>query len=157
MRILKQNILRVNGCILAVALGLAASTLPSCKKKQVLPPPTDYGQFIRGSASVMCEKMIECYSGLFFSISPELRAGINVESCTETALKDIDLKVARHTDSMKRLSVVCYQAILDSPCKEVGTTFFWNPSCFALRAESEKAYRGVERPRDPDDFTEKGK
>lgn len=139
--------------ILTIAL-LAAFGI-ACKKKQELPPQTDYGQFIRGSAQVMCEKMIECYSGLFFSISPELRAGINVESCKETALRDIDLKLARHTDSMKRLSVVCYQAILDSPCKEVGTTFFWNPACFALRAESEKAYRGMERPRDPAEFTEK--
>ena len=118
----------------------------SCKEKRTLPPAADYKTFLQGSAQVMCEKMIECYSGLFFSISPELRSGINVESCKEAALRDLDFKLARHTDSMKRLSSACYQAILDSPCKEVGTTFFWNPACFALRAESEKAYRGVPMP-----------
>ena len=125
---------------------LAALLAGSCKEKRELPPTADYRTFIQGSAQVICEKMIECYSGLFFSISPELRSGINVDSCKKTALRDLDFKLSRHTDAMKKLSVTCYQAILDSPCKEVGTTFFWNPACFALRAESEKAYRGVAPP-----------
>jgi hypothetical protein len=131
---------------LGIALVLSIALLASCKEKRELPPAADYKVFIQGSAQVICEKMIECYSGLFFSISPELRSGINVESCKETALRDLDFKLSRHSDAMKKLSVTCYQAILDSPCKEVGTTFFWNPACFALRAESEKAYRGVAPP-----------
>lgn len=74
--------------------------------------PADYKIFIQGSAQVVCEKMIQCYSGLFFSISPELRSGINVENCKKTALQDLDFKLSRHTDAMKKLSVTCYQAIL---------------------------------------------
>lgn len=118
----------------------------ACKEKRELPPAADYRVFIEASTQLVCEKMIECYSGLFFSISPELRSGINVESCKKAALQNLDFKLSRHTDAMKSLSRACYQAILDSPCKEVGTTFFWNPACFALRAESEKAYRGVAPP-----------
>lgn len=130
----------------ALSTFLILALLCACKPERKLPPTTDYRTFLEGSAQVMCEKMIECYSGLFFSISPELRKSITVEGCRAAALRDLDFKLSRHTDRMKQLSIVCYQAILDSQCKEVGTTYFWNPACFALRAESEKAYQGVAAP-----------
>ncbi|HMW60076.1 MAG TPA: hypothetical protein PKE49_03600 [Leptospiraceae bacterium] len=127
-------------------IALILALLTFCAKKEKLPDPGDYRAFIQGSAHLLCGKMVECYSGLYFSISPELRRQITVEACEKAALRDLDRKLARHTQSMKNLSVICYQAILDSPCKEVGNAFFWNPSCFALRNESEKAFADVPMP-----------
>ncbi len=128
---------------LLIVLLLAAA---ACKPKPKLPDPTDYRAFIQGSAHVLCGKMVECYSGLYFSISPELRKQITVEACEAAALKDLERKLDRHTPTMKTLSVACYQAILDAPCKEIGNAFLWNPSCYALRSASEAAFKDVPPP-----------
>ena len=117
----------------------------SCRQEKVsLPDPKkDYKAYIVKATGAMCEKMLGCYEKINRNVSPEFQKLITKEKCTERALKDLDEKLSVQTPTMLIHSVSCYDAILDTDCKEMGLVSMYHPSCISLRDESNKVYANL--------------
>ena len=113
----------------------------SCRSDRFeLPEEKSFEGFIVQSSEEKNKKMIHCYGRLIRTLSREARDSINVDSCRNAALMEMDKKLAMHTRVMEILTRKCYSAILESPCDRFAEKAFWDPWCVKLRTETQKSY-----------------
>lgn len=134
----QTSALRFFSIRLIFGLPLLLLMLFSCDSPEKLPDTTDYAEFITQSADLMCHKIQRCYIKFYRTLSPEMQQRISLKRCRKSALRDLDTKLARHTPRMKILSAICYEAILDSPCKRFAVVAIWHPACLQLRRETDR-------------------
>jgi hypothetical protein len=121
---------------------LLALSVSGCAGKTTdLPPSENYEGFLKQVTPLLCEKMLVCYEKLTRTVSPEAFRELTPENCARVALQNLETKIAAHSESMKKLSIICYEAELSAPCHQFATIAYWHPACSALRVESEKAFR----------------
>jgi len=126
--------------VLSILTGIVLFGSGCGEKKESLPPAGNYREFIEVSSRLLCAKMLRCYEKLTRTVSPASQSELTPEKCSATATRDLDEKLALHTEPMKQLSVFCYTALLKAPCHRFALQAYWDPACHKLREESEKIY-----------------
>lgn len=118
-------------------------TFAGCSQKAKpveLPSIANYPEFLKVSSDALCKKMLTCYEKMYRTLSPELKVQVNVQSCVDSALSNLDEKLAVHTDEMKLFSKLCYQAAIETPCDQFAAVAAFYPACTKLRDLSAVAY-----------------
>ena len=114
----------------------------SCgEPKPELPSPANYPEFVTASARAICTRLKYCTNKIIRTLSPGLQNRVTVDGCVETALEDIDKKLAVHTPQMIQFSVMCYQAIVSAPCDQMALLAYWHPGCTQLRQLSNDQFK----------------
>lgn len=109
--------------------------------KPKLPPPANYPEFVKGSAQAICTRLTHCTKKIIRTLSPGLQNRVTVQGCVETALDGVEARLAVHTPEMVQFSIMCYQAIVDAPCDQIGFIAYWHPGCTTLRQLSNERFR----------------
>ncbi|MCB1307673.1 MAG: hypothetical protein KDK30_05825 [Leptospiraceae bacterium] len=130
--------------VVIVFSGLIVLGVTTCDANRSEPVPSaalDFPGFMRVTTDRMCAKMLQCYEKLYRALPPNARRQINVQSCRESALHNLDAKLAIHTPEMRLLSEQCYGAMLATECHEFGAIALYHPACRLLREEVDRAHR----------------
>lgn len=128
--------------ILATVLLSVLSFAGSCREpKPTLPSPANYPEFVKASAEAICTRLKYCTTKIIRTLSPGLQNRVTVDGCVDTALTEVDAKLAVHTPQMIQFSVICYQAIVEAPCNQIAFMAYWNPACTQLRQISNERFR----------------
>lgn len=114
--------------------------LSTCAPAPLPEPLPNYRHFLEVSADRICKKMLQCFSGIYRTISPALKEQISADRCRKSALSNLDFKLSKHSPVMKQLSASCYNDLLAAPCNEFASQAYWNPSCLILRKHAEDAF-----------------
>ena len=113
---------------------------------QPLPESANFREYIEVVSQRMCHKMHSCYAKIFRTLPGAISEKIDGKQCVSTVLKNSDYKIPLHTPKMKLLSVACYNAILEAPCKSFGEVAFFQPECIELNYMADQAYKGQKAP-----------
>lgn len=105
----------------------------NCKEK--LPPLNPYKNFLVVSSEKICKKMIQCNQSFIRTFSKEDAKAINIESCKNKILNNLDEKLKYQTEEMKLLSKSCYEKILEIDCKSFLFVTFTELNCVQLNQE----------------------
>lgn len=127
---------------LSVILLVSIFSLSFCKREEPRPDPAaDYEAYIHWASGRICSRILDCFSNLYRTVSPDLQKEITVENCRTAALENLKSKLDLHTPSMKANSVKCYETLLEASCPDFGTLAYWDPSCMLLRRETDLVYK----------------
>ncbi|MEQ9366692.1 MAG: hypothetical protein RIF32_20805 [Leptospirales bacterium] len=114
----------------------------ACREpKPDLPSPANYPEFIQGGAEAICTRLKYCTTKIIRTLSPGLQNRVTVDGCVDTALSNVEAKLAVHTPEMIQFSVLCYQAIVEAPCDQIALMAYWHPACNRLRQVSNERFR----------------